>query len=341
MLRTDFISDSISNSLQSSYFMARLDWYVRSGLKLRHLQLLVALDDLRNVGRVATYLNVSQPAVSKTLGTIEAGLHARLFKRTSRGMEPTEYGECLVRYAREVMDRLSSAGEELLEISEGRVARVTLGVLPAASVLLIPQFLVRLEEASQAVTVAVREGTMSALLPALRAGDLDLTVGILPEAMGPDLESEVLYEDRIVAVVRHAHPLAVQNDMDWKMIAGYPMVLPPKNSLTRGPIDSFFAQHGVDMARRRVESVSTATNIGVLQFSDSVGFLAAEIARHYVSLGVLTVLPLNVSRLTMRVGLTWLAKRRMTVVQELVRRLLCETRDAMKPEMENFARSMA
>jgi DNA-binding transcriptional LysR family regulator len=321
--------------------MAHLDWYIRANLKLRHLQLVVTLDELRNVGRVAAYLNVSQPAVSKTLSALERELNMSLFQRTARGMEPTEHGECLIRHARQILGNLSSARDELRDISEGRVTRVAMGALPSATVLLIPRFIVRLAAESTDVAVTVREGAMGSLLPSLRAGDLDLTVGILSESLGVEFESEVLYEDRIVAVARHAHPLTYERKLNWNMLAGYPMVLPSEHSLTRGPIDSYLAQHGVSTARRHVESVSTATNIGVLQFSDSVGFTAGEIARHFVSLGVLSVLPLNVSNLTMRVGLTWMANRRMTVAYQLVSRLFRETRDEMLPEMEAFARSLA
>ena len=69
--------------------MASLDWYVRNELKPKHLHLLIALDEFRNVGRVAAYANVTQPAVSKTLAAIEKGLCAKLFERTSRGIIPT------------------------------------------------------------------------------------------------------------------------------------------------------------------------------------------------------------------------------------------------------------
>jgi len=49
--------------------------YLQRGLTLRHLHLLVELDEVRHVGRVATALNVSQPAVSKHLGLLKrAGL---------------------------------------------------------------------------------------------------------------------------------------------------------------------------------------------------------------------------------------------------------------------------
>ena len=52
------------------------------------------IDELRSVGKAATLLHVTQPAVSKTLAEIQADLGMTLFKRTPRGVEPTELGAC-------------------------------------------------------------------------------------------------------------------------------------------------------------------------------------------------------------------------------------------------------
>lgn len=51
--------------------MSQLDRALRSNLKLRHLQLLVALDQFRHLGRAAEWLSLTQPAVSKSLAEIE------------------------------------------------------------------------------------------------------------------------------------------------------------------------------------------------------------------------------------------------------------------------------
>lgn len=308
--------------------MARLDWYIRANLKLRHLQLLVALDELRNVGRVASYLHVSQPAVSKSLAALESGMRLTLFERTARGMEPTEHGACLIRHARDILASLSRVNDELRDLSEGRVVRVTLGVLPSASVALVPRFIVRLEAEHTDVAATVREGTMDTLLPALRAGDIDLTVGVLPERpLGIEFGTEILYEDPIVAVVRRDHALARRRSLRWEMLAEFPMVLPPANTYTRGAIDTLLAAHGVGVPRRHVESVSTMTNVGTLQLTDSVGFLSRDLARHFDHLGVLSILALDVPNVTMRVGLIWMVERRHTAAQELVRSVFRQLRD--------------
>ncbi|TRZ67851.1 MAG: LysR family transcriptional regulator [Rhodocyclaceae bacterium] len=306
--------------------MSRLDWYIRANLKFRHLQLLVAIDDLRHVGRVAAYLNVTQPAVSKTLLQLEQRLNVALFERTRRGMEPTVHGECLIRHAREIIACLVDARDELLDISEGRITRVVIGVLPTTAIELVPRFIARLEAESSDVAAGVIEGTMSTLLPTLRAGDIDLVVGLLSEqSLEPEFATELLYEDPIVVAVRPEHPLATVQNLKWPSLSGYPLVLPPTSALTRNAIDTYIADHGVLTPRRRLDSVSTLTNIGVLRFTDSVGFISRGLAQHYAAQGFLRVLPLELPTVKIRAGLVWVAGRHLGVAQRLVCQLLRET----------------
>ena len=77
--------------------MSQIDRVLRSNLKLRHLQMLVALDQFRHLGRAAEFLSVTQPAVSKSLAEIERMFGLALFERSTRGTEPTPYGDSVVR----------------------------------------------------------------------------------------------------------------------------------------------------------------------------------------------------------------------------------------------------
>ena len=303
--------------------MAKLDWYIRANLKLRHLQLLVALDDLRSAGRVAAYLNVTQPAVSKMLKAIEEGVGVALFERTARGIQPTEYGACLVRHAREILDCLGNAHAELQDIEQGKLTRVSLGILPSMAAELIPRLVSTLEAETESVAISVREGTMESLRPGLRAGELDLVVGFLPaKPLGSEYVQEHLYEDPTVTVVRVGHPLSGRANLSWDELSDYPMILPPKRSLVRAAIDSFMLEQRISVPRRHLESVSTLTNLGVLRNTDSVGFFQRRLARHFAAQGILDVLPLGLPDLSMGVGLIWMADRRLPEGVKLVRELL-------------------
>jgi DNA-binding transcriptional LysR family regulator len=74
----------------------------------RQLLLLARLDTHRHLGRAAEAMNISQPAATKLLQQLEDSLGEKLFERLARGMEPTPYGEILIRYARRVLSDFGS-----------------------------------------------------------------------------------------------------------------------------------------------------------------------------------------------------------------------------------------
>src|SRR4051812_44257934 len=176
--------------------MAQLDWYIRANFKPRHLQLLVAMDEFRNIRKVADHVNVTQPAVSKALAEMEKGLGARLFERTSRGINPTVYGECMIRHARTMLLGLNQARDELRGLMSGSHGKTTIGALPAATPALVPASLALFKHRSPATTVLVREATMDVLLSELRQGQLDLVVGTLPHrSAANELEERIVSDE--------------------------------------------------------------------------------------------------------------------------------------------------
>ncbi|WP_284163461.1 LysR substrate-binding domain-containing protein [Frigidibacter sp. SD6-1] len=305
--------------------MEDIEKFFRHGLNIRHLRLLVALDDHRSVRRVSAYLNISQPAVSKTLASLETGLGVLLFHRRNTGIEPTMTGAALIRNARKVLSQLYDAQSELLDINQNRVGRLSLGILPVAAVLLVPRLVSRIEEIASSATIKITEGTMATLLPALRAGDIDLAIGLLPYGpLAAEFDSELLIEDPMVAATRQGHPLTREASPTWEDLAQFPMVLPPGSANTRLPIDSILAAHRLTPSARRVETVSTMASVGTLQFTDSVAFIAQSLARHFADLGVASILPLEIPDVTIRIGMIWLKAQRFTEAHAIAQRLLRE-----------------
>ena len=95
-------------------------WFIRARLKTRQLLLLVALAEEGNIHRAAQVLNMTQPAASKMLKELEEVLEVTLFERLPRGMQPTWYGESMIRHARMVLTNLNHAHDELSALKAGR-----------------------------------------------------------------------------------------------------------------------------------------------------------------------------------------------------------------------------
>lgn len=286
--------------------MAQLDWYIRANLKPKHLQMLVALDDLRHLGRVANSLHVSQPAVSLALGELEKGLGFKLFERTPRGVVPNIYGECLIKQARVVLACLAQVRDELHALQSGSSGKITVGALPAMTPGLLPHALAMLKQRTPHTSVVVQEGSMDALLPELRRGAIDMMVGrLVNRDFSDDLSEEVLYKGNIVLVVGHKHPLAGRKKIAWDDLASYPWVLPPVGSLSREPLENVLQQNGCALPADAIETLSIHVITGYLQLSNAIGLLSQVVARHYIQTGLLAQLPLTLPDPLRSIGMTW------------------------------------
>lgn len=311
--------------------MQSVSLFIKNSLTIRHMRVLIAIDDHRTVNRAATYLNLTQPAVSKSLAGLEAGIGTPLFRRSKNGLVVTQVGACLIRHSRRVLLRMEMAERELSEIIGSGFSHVSIGTLPATAVYLVPRFVARLESETKSTTLSLREGTMDVLLPALRTGQIDFAVGLLSSPdLGTDLSTEILMVDPVVAAVRKGHPLLEQDSVLWSQLSGLPLVLPPPNTLARGAIESLFNNHGIDISNHRIDSVSTMANVGTLQLTDSVGFMSRSLVGHFQALGLLEVLALEVpSQVTLEIGLVWVTNRDRTDAQIIAHTLLRETATAI------------
>ena len=290
--------------------MDQLDAYVRTRFKSRHLQLLVAVDETRHLGKVAVSINVSQPAVSKALGELERGLGLKLFERTARGVVPTAYGECLIRHARAMLSELAQARDELRGLASGSSGSIRVGVFATAALALLPRALALLKTRNPGITVLAREGTMETLLPELWMGNFDVIVGRLPDNRSKQgLNEKQLMDEGVSLVAGRHHPLASRRRVHWSDLAAYPWVFPPINTLLREPLESAFERHGVPMPANRVETLSVHVMRGYLHHTDAIAALATDVARYYQSLGLLAILPLELPKLARPVGVIWSRQR--------------------------------
>jgi DNA-binding transcriptional LysR family regulator len=305
--------------------MSQIDRVLRSNLKLRHLQLLVVLDELRHLGRVSEFLSITQPAVSKMLVEIEKMFDLRLFVRSTRGTEPTAYGETVVRFARSVLADYQRTRDEIDAVASGGVGRTSVGAMVVATPTLLMQAIQRLKARSKLTTVMVEEGDLTRLLPRLRVGELDLIVGRLePGYASPDLDTEALYRETMCIVVAPSHPLADAADPDWSMLAGLPWVVPPPWASSRSKLAQLFYRHRLLPPADIIETASFLVTLSAMHERPAVGFLARSVAQHFARQGLLRILKIKVPIALPPVGIITLRGRPQTPASQLLLECLRE-----------------
>lgn len=297
--------------------MLHLDRVLRSNLKLRHLQLLVALDQFRHLGRAAEFLSLTQPAVSKTLAEIERLFGLALFTRSTRGTEPTDYGQTVVRFARAVLAEYDRTQDDIAAIASGAAGRVSVGAMVVAMPELLTGAVARLKAQSSQTRVVIEEGDLTRLLPRLRVGELDLIVGRLePGYAAPDLRTEVLRVDEpMVIACRPDHALTrcgADGAPDWDALAAAPWVVPPAWASSRVKLNQLFYRHGRHPPTDLIESASFLVTLTFLRERGALVFVARGVAQALEREGLAVALPVAVPIELPPVGIITLAGRELT-----------------------------
>ncbi|WP_454855203.1 LysR family transcriptional regulator [Rhizobium binxianense] len=174
----------------------------------RHLENFLALYEARNMHAAALRKGITQPALTKSLKMLEDEVGGALFKRTSKGLEPTEAGDALHRYAHAIDQEARFATLDIKRSTIEAKGLLRMGVGPALAISSLPPVLVSFNERFPDVQVSVETGITSRLIEQVIRGDIDIMVSARPERELPDRFAAVhLFTNRMVAICRHDHPL--------------------------------------------------------------------------------------------------------------------------------------
>ena len=154
-------------------------------IKFRHIQCFVEIARERSLKLAADKLNLTQPAISKTLKELEDIIGASLMTRNRAGIALTKQGKVFLHFAQISLASLQQ-GLDGVE-KEGEHARATLkvGVLPSVAASFMPPVIKEFSELAPNVMVQIMDGPHGYLIDRLKMGKLDLVIGRLgrPVAM--------------------------------------------------------------------------------------------------------------------------------------------------------------
>jgi DNA-binding transcriptional LysR family regulator len=193
--------------------------------------------------RAAQHLFLSQSALSTLIRSLESELGVRLFDRTTRRLELTEAGHELVPAVQRLLADLDRVAGDLRDVAERRRGRVRLGTTPLLAASLIPALLRRFSEAFAEIEVSVLDASADLLLAQLRLGELDLALATFDQHE-PDIQTEPLLCDPMVAVCSREHPLAHSKALCWRDLRDQPLLMLRSGSGLRTLVEQGFASHG-------------------------------------------------------------------------------------------------
>ncbi len=227
-------------------------------IRLRHLHTFVAVAQQGTLGRAAETLNLSQPALSKTLNELEQLTGTRLFERGRLGAQLTLPGEQFLTHAVKVLDALNTAGQALNRKEGLNNDVVRIGALPTAALGILPSVIGLFHQQQKETTLQVATMNNTMLLAGLKSGEIDIGIGRMsdPELMS-GLNYELLFLESLKLVVRPNHPL-LQENVTLSRVMEWPVVVSPKGTVPRQNAETLLQSQGCKMPTGCIETLSAS-----------------------------------------------------------------------------------
>ena len=258
----------------------RVEGPAGAGLKLRHLRMMVALEDSGQVSAAAQMLNISQPAASRMIADMEELLGVPLCRRLPRGIALTPYGETLARRARTMLMELREADREIADLKSGKGGAVFFGAVTAPAIGLAVPAIRRIRRSFPRIEINVQVDTSAVLARELLARRHDFIIARIPDDLNPRLfDTRVIGTEKACLIVRRGHPLAKGGTVELDQLTDYDWVFQPAGSLLRRTIETLFMSRNIPMPDRVLNTSSLLLTLVMVAQSDSIAPVALDMAK--------------------------------------------------------------
>lgn len=274
-----------------------------------------------SIKQAAAILRIAPSAISRQIQSLEEELSVKLFERGARGMNLTDAGHLLYRYAVDNRSQLDGIRVRVEEFDAQRRGLVRLATVEGMLAGFLADFVVDLARDVPGISVAVTAVGSRDVAEMVGRNDVDLGF-VFGRAPRRDLIELARMRQSLCVVVAPGHPLAAREFCAIKDLAGLRVVVPDQSFGIRQEIDRACAQAQVRL-EVSLETNSLAFARTVVAGAEMATFLPREAARPELIAGTLVAIPLRDNRMeATQVTLVQLATRNLSPSSRLVASML-------------------
>jgi DNA-binding transcriptional LysR family regulator len=298
-----------------------MPWDERIGrrLKLRDLYVLKTVAQLGSMGKAATQLAVSQPAVSKAISDLEGMLGVSLLDRSRQGVEPTIYGSALLKWSVAVFDNLRQGVDEIDSLADPSAGELSVGATEAMMAALVPAVIDRLSRRHPRMVFNVSQvPTVAQLSQDLRERNIDFFLAqlVMPFA-DDDFDVEILFEDPMFVVAATDNKWQRRRKIDPAELIDEPWALPPYDTFLGSNVRAAFRAKGLDGPRIKVRSYSLQLYTALLATGRFLTVRSASSLRLSGKRFSIKALPVDLPIRPVHVGIVTLKNRTISPAGQL------------------------
>lgn len=194
----------------------------------KQIKYAIALSEVRNYSQVAQKLNITQPALSKQILSLENELGVKLFDRSTMPISITAAGEYFLREAQDLLYKEDQLVKSMGYFQSGDSGQLIIGITPFRSSYLIPPIVKKVRERFPGIIVRLHEANSETLRKETAEGKYDFAIVNLP-VNDSVLDIKPLEEDHLALAVPKAYienpDLQNMSDISFKQCQHFPFIV--------------------------------------------------------------------------------------------------------------------
>ena len=220
---------------------------MRINFEILDLRSFIAVVEMGSFRKAADFLNLSQPALSRRVQSLEAALGAPLLERSTRHVAPTAFGREIEPMARRLIDEFENQLLSISGVGSRQSGQVTIACVPTAAFYFLPSAIKEFNGQYPRIRFRVLDLSSAPALDSVARGEAEFGINFVGSSHG-DLNFTPLVEDPFVLACRKDHPFAKRRSLKWKDLEDQKLIGVSRASGNRVLLDSALAKTTVRLS---------------------------------------------------------------------------------------------
>ena len=231
-----------------------------------------------NITKASEELNISQPAISKSIKNLEDQLGGALFTRTKRGVILTEEGKEFYKYIKQEIEYINNAESKFTDLINLETGCIKIGISTTLTKEFLLPYLEKFHNLYPKINIQIDTNLTSNLIPKLRNGLVDIVIlNVTDNDYDKDIEIVKCKKITDCFVVNDKYKDLINKEISIKDLNKYPLILQSKKSNTRVFLDDLARKYNVTLK----PNIELASYNLVVEFS-KIGLGIGYVTKDYI-----------------------------------------------------------
>ncbi|OXS53149.1 LysR family transcriptional regulator [Cohnella sp. CIP 111063] len=213
-------------------------------MNISQLETLVTISKTLSFRKAGEMLNLTQPAVSAQIKSLEDEFKAILVDR-NHPVALTDRGQVFLEHAEQILAIVEQLKQKLTDLNQVPQGHIVLGTTSSIAIQILPRVLSYFQNQYPLIKTSILSMSSTQVLSSVENGAVDIGIGYLTDR-SLQVETSILYYDTFQFVVAPQHPLAGAKRITIGMLKDVPLILLSPDTLGRRFTDRVLREYGIE-----------------------------------------------------------------------------------------------